>query len=260
MNDHKARVQDQFGSSATAYVTSATHAGGDDLEQLAAWAETGLYEIALDVATGGGHTALAMAPRYGRVVATDLTRSMLTAAAAHLARQGAPNVSYAVADAEDLPFRSASVALVTCRIAPHHFAAVDRFVAEVARVVQPGGLFLLEDSVAPELPEAVAFLNRMEALRDTTHVRSLRHSEWRELLRSNGLEVERQALFLKVHPFSRWIERARTPPEAIERLLEHARTASTATRAALHIETDGSGDIVSYADHKALFKARRRRF
>src|SRR5690606_39820909 len=61
--------------------------------------------------------------------------------------------------AEDLPFADGSFDLVTCRIAPHHFADVQRAVHEVARVLRPGGLFLLIDSVAPEDPELDEFLN-----------------------------------------------------------------------------------------------------
>src|SRR5262249_17482018 len=146
------------GAAADAYVASATHVGGDDLDQLVAWAEGGPEKIALDVATGAGHTALALAPHYGRVVASDLTDRMLETAAAFLGAQGARNVEFRRADAEDLPFADASFDLVSCRIAPHHFDDVAKFVGEAARVLRPGGIFLLEDSVAPPDPEAADFL------------------------------------------------------------------------------------------------------
>ena len=89
---HKARVQDQFGASAAAYVASAGHAAGDDLAQLVAWAEGGPDKAALDVATGGGHTALALATHYGRVVASDLTAPMLAAAEGFIRGRGVGNV------------------------------------------------------------------------------------------------------------------------------------------------------------------------
>lgn len=258
MGDHKARLRAQFGASATAYVTSATHAAGDDLEQLAGWSMGGRRRRALDIATGGGHTALALSRHCERVVATDLTARMLATAMAFLETQGATNVSAAVADAEQLPFSSASFDLVACRIAPHHFDAVEQFVAEAARVLVPGGLFLLEDSVAPEAPDAAEFLNVMEVLRDPTHVRSLRQSEWRELLRANGFELEAERLLLKQHPFKQWVVRSRTPPDALLRLADHMRSASPATRVALQIELGTDGEIVSYTDRKGLYKARRR--
>lgn len=141
---HKARVQDQFGATAAAYVASAGHAAGDDLAQLVAWNEGGPEKAALDVATGGGHTALALAAHYGRVVASDLTAPMLAAAEGFIRGKGIANVDFRLADAEALPFGDAEFDAVSCRIAPHHFPDPARFVAEVARVLKPGGLFFYD--------------------------------------------------------------------------------------------------------------------
>ena len=55
------RIQEQFGPSATAYVASAGHAAGEDLDTLLAWGRARRPARVLDVATGGGHTALAFA-------------------------------------------------------------------------------------------------------------------------------------------------------------------------------------------------------
>jgi ubiquinone/menaquinone biosynthesis C-methylase UbiE len=154
MERHRRRVREQFGATAEDYVASRTHAAGDDLAQLVAWAEGGPAKRALDVATGGGHTALALAPHYGRVVASDLTPRMLATARAFIRARGGANVAPACADAEALPFRDAAFDAVTCRIAPHHFGDPARFVREAARVLRPGGLFLLEDSVVPDDPAA----------------------------------------------------------------------------------------------------------
>src|SRR5919199_3568374 len=197
---HKERVQAQFAASAEAYVVSAGHAMGDDLAQLVAWAEGGPDKVALDVATGAGHTALALAPHYGRVVASDLTERMLTTAEAFIRGRGVANVEFRRADAERLPFGDAEFDAVSCRIAPHHFGDVARFVAEVARVLKPGGLFLLEDSVAPDQPELADFLNRAEWLRDATHVRSRGAREWRDLLARPRLPLEGERAFPKTPP------------------------------------------------------------
>src|SRR5258708_4188522 len=92
--DHKARIQAQFGRGAAGYVASPTHAEGEDLTQLVAWAEGGADRIALDVATGGGHTALALAPLVRTVIATDLTEPMLRAAERHAHERGVANVEF----------------------------------------------------------------------------------------------------------------------------------------------------------------------
>jgi ubiquinone/menaquinone biosynthesis C-methylase UbiE len=255
-DEHKARVQAQFGATASAYVTSATHSEGNDLEQLVQWAEGGAQRVALDVATGGGHTALAIAQLYGRVVASDLTMAMLEAAEEHAQRRGVANLEFRLADAEELPFDDGSFDLVTCRIAPHHFGDVSRFVREVARVLRPSGIFLLEDSVAPAEPDAAAFLNRVEKLRDSTHVRTLSRMDWLTCIADTGLVVEAEDIFAKTHPFRSWVDRAHVSPDDRLTLEELFRTADPEIRAILRIVVEGT-TVVSYSDEKLLVKARK---
>jgi SAM-dependent methyltransferase len=89
-------------------------------------------DLAWDCATGSGQAARALASRFARVHATDASRAQLAHAVAH------PGVSYAVAPAERSGLASASVDLVTVAQALHWFD-VDRFYAEVRRVLRPGG-------------------------------------------------------------------------------------------------------------------------
>ena len=151
MEDAKRLSQDRFGRYAASYVSSWSNAGGPDLERLVELAGGHPGREALDVATGGGHTALAIAPYVARVVATDITEPMLEAAREFILARGAHNVDFRLADAEDLPFPGGGFDLVTCRIAAHHFPDPARFVAEVVRVLRPGGLFLLQDQVTPKI-------------------------------------------------------------------------------------------------------------
>ena len=254
---HKQQVQAQFGAAAEHYVVSATHAAGDDLDQVVTWAEGGPDRVALDVATGAGHTALALAPLYGQVIASDLTERMLQTAEAFIRGRGVMNVSFRQADAESLPFAEQSFDLVSCRIAPHHFANVTRFVAEVHRVMKSGAIFLLEDSIAPEDPEVATFLNEAEWLRDHTHVRSLRVSEWRGLLQDVGLITEAERVFPKDHPFETWVRRSHTSEADQSKLVDMFRAPPLSARAALRIVVDDTGRVVSYCDEKIVFKARK---
>lgn len=254
---HKEQVQAQFGAAAEHYVVSATHAEGDDLDQIVAWAEGGPDRLALDVATGAGHTALALAPLYGRIIASDLTERMLQTAEAFIRGRGVRNVSFRQADAESLPFADQSFDLVSCRIAPHHFANVARFVAEVNRVLMSGAIFLLEDSIAPEDPEVATFLNQAESLRDHTHVRSLRVSEWRGLVQDVGLIIEAERVFPKDHPFETWVGRSQTPDADLATLVGLFRASPPSARAALRIVLDDFGRVVSYTDEKVVLKARK---
>ena len=256
--DHKARVQEQFGGSAERYVASAGHAAGDDLDQIVVWAEGGPDRIALDVATGGGHTALALSPHYGKVVASDLTPAMLAAAEVFLRQRGAQNVTFETADAEKLPFADATFDLVSCRIAPHHFARPADFVCEAARVLRPGGLFLLVDSIVPEELALASFLNHVEKLRDPTHVRSLTRDEWRGLAEAAGLSVEAEAIHRKTHGVDLWLERARTPETVRPRVIELFREAPSDAKSAFDIKIGPGGDVLSYTDMKLALKARKR--
>jgi ubiquinone/menaquinone biosynthesis C-methylase UbiE len=207
-NDSKALSRQRYGKYAQRYVTSKTlEIGRPD----SGWE-------ALDVATGGGHTALKFAPYAARVVATDLTVEMLRAARAHLLAQGATNVWFVAADAEDLPFRTGKLELVTCRIAPHHFPNVPRFVAECARVLKPGGRLLVQDHVLPEDEQAAQYVDAFEKLRDPSHNRAFGEAEWRALFEGAGLTVERVEQVIKRHEFLPWAERQGCTPEVIARL------------------------------------------
>ncbi len=257
MSDQKDRVQTQFGEVAASYVTSRLHAEGEDLVQLVEWAEGGPDRVALDIATGGGHTALALAPLYSKVIATDLTPRMLEQARKFIASRGVTNVEFRRADAEDLPFGDGSFDTVSCRIAPHHFPDVARFGAQAARVLRPGGIFLLEDSIVPEEPELDEFLNRAEALRDPSHGRSLTASAWRQLVEGAGMALEAERVFAKAHDFEEWTAQSRTPEPAKVVLADIFGHAAPRVREAFRIEADPWGRVISYTDEKLALKARK---
>jgi ubiquinone/menaquinone biosynthesis C-methylase UbiE len=220
MSDHEAlnaRVQAQFGSNAQNYVHSTVHAGGEDLELLFKVAQPTAEMHVLDVATGGGHTALRFAHAVKEVVATDLTQAMLTAAQNHILPQ-ATNVRFELADAHQLPFEDATFDLVTCRIAAHHFHDVFRFVCESARVLKLGGKLIVQDQVVPDDPLGAEFLNAFEVLRDPSHVRILSQEEWRNNFLDAGFEVLEEHRLARQDQFVSWCERMACPPSVVERL------------------------------------------
>src|SRR5689334_25177692 len=113
--DIKQMIQDRFGAAAHGYVIAPGFARGDDLRRLVELAHLRGDEQVLDIATGGGHTALAFAPHVREVVATDLTTRMLEAAETYAREQGVTNVRFERADAEELPFADASFDIVMTR-------------------------------------------------------------------------------------------------------------------------------------------------
>jgi len=250
-------VRAQFGAAAQSYVTSASHAKGDDLRRLLQIAAPNGTERLLDVATGGGHTALAFSPLVKAVTAIDLTPPMLEAAAAHAAARGATNITFAVADAERLPFADSTFEIVTARIAPHHFANPEAFVRETARVLVPGGLFLLDDNMVPEDDELDAFMNRFEQWRDPSHVRAYRPSQWRAWLAASGLHVVvDDPLELKAYAFAEWTERMHMPVAERDNLEHWLLAAPKRCRDYFRLESD-EGHVRSISGAFAIIGAKK---
>ena len=256
MTDQARRVQAQFGASAAAYVASPGHAGGDDLEQLAAWGRGLSPTCVLDMATGGGHTALAFAPIARRVIACDVTEPMLRAARGLLRGRGAASATFVAGDVEALPFGDGAFDLVTCRIAAHHFADVAAAVREVCRVLRPGGSFLLQDILGHDDGEAAAFITEVERRRDPSHVRAYRAVEWKAFLRAAGLTMMDSAVLAKGRPWDEWTTRTRMTPEARRDLEAFVRAAPERCRAAFNFRvTDGR--VESFTDRMLLVRADR---
>jgi SAM-dependent methyltransferase len=250
----KARVQAQFGASAHDYVTSAGHAGGEDLERLVAWGRRRAARRVLDVATGGGHTALAFAGFTPVVVATDLTLPMLEAARGFIRGKGVANVRFLESDVEALPFPDASFGVVTCRTAAHHFPAILTAVKEVARVLEPGGSFLVQDILGHEEREMAAFILEVERRRDPSHVRSLPQREWVAFLKAAGLTVIDEGMLSKVRAWEEWTGRMRMSAEAKADLERHVLDAPARCRDAFGFKVEG-GRIESFMDRMILLRA-----
>lgn len=253
---HKERVRAQFGATAQDYVASPRHRSGPDLVRLVELAEGQPHERALDIATGGGHTALAVAPTVSHVVASDLTPKMLAAAEAFIRDQGITNVSFEIAEAERLPFDDASFDIVTCRIAPHHFADPRAFCREVARVLKPGGRFVLMDSTSPEDDELDRFINDVEWRRDKTHVRSYRLSEWQEMIEATGMVLDATEVVERTYEWGSWTERSRMAPDERDELETIMRSAPERVHDYFKVVLTETS-VESFADYKHLLRARK---
>lgn len=180
-----------FADKAEAYKTSKSHANQADLDRMIAWLQPKPGARAVDVATGGGHTANALRDAGCRVVSTDMTRQM------------GPTI---LADAQRMPLRDATFDIVASRIAPHHFPDLDAFARESARILAPGGKLYVFDLTTPENDAQARVINHVERLRDPSHHESYRASRWREALASfkiNSLETTASEF-----EFEPWVARA----------------------------------------------------
>ena len=189
-SDIHRKVSAQFAPTAALYATSAGHANLAVLAELVELTKPEPTDRLLDIATGAGHVALAFAPKVKEATAFDLTPSMLQQAEQSANDRGLTNVKTVQGQAESLPFPDGSFEIVTARLAPHHFADVSSFVGETARVLVTGGKFLLVDSIAPDDDELDRQINHLELLRDPSHVRNYRSTEWQELAEQHGFVIE----------------------------------------------------------------------
>jgi ubiquinone/menaquinone biosynthesis C-methylase UbiE len=140
-------------------------------------------ERALDVGTGAGTLALALAPLVREVVGVDIVPELL-----ERARARAPaNVTFLEGDATSLPFERYSFDLTCTRRTLHHIARPELVIAELARVTVPGGRIFVDDQIAPVDPLAALELDRFEQARDPSHTRTLPDIDFRQLFEANDL-------------------------------------------------------------------------
>lgn len=204
LDDTQRASQEQFGKQSNCYGKGHILADVSDVSALVE--KTGLANgaDALDVATGAGHTAVYLAEQGFTVTATDLAQEMLDRTGEAALERGL-EIGLKQHVAEVFPYSDESFDLVTCRVAGHHFSDPAAFVTESARVLKPGGWFLLIDGCIPD-GEAVAeaWTHEVEKLRDPSHGRFLRQGEWNDLCLESGLSVKSSELHPMKMPDLDW--------------------------------------------------------
>jgi ubiquinone/menaquinone biosynthesis C-methylase UbiE len=213
--------QEQFSRQSHRYGQGHVLENIDDVRAAAAQMALSPKARVLDVATGGGHTGLFFASLGHDVTLADISQSMLERAAKTAAERGL-TVQTRLHAAEQFPYPDADFDLVTCRVAPHHFSSPSDFVHESARVLRPGGWFLLIDgSIEDDQPEAEEWLHCVEKYRDPSHHRLLSPRTWTQLCERHGLVVCQAVLNRFKQPDLNWFfETAATPPESRSKVLD----------------------------------------
>jgi ubiquinone/menaquinone biosynthesis C-methylase UbiE len=214
--DQQELTAQQFGTSATAYLHSAVHASGADLDRLTDLTERLAPARVLDLGCGAGHVSFALA-RGGAasVTAYDPSADMLDVVAREAAGRGITCIGTQAGVAETLPFDAASFDLVVTRFSAHHWANVPKALAECARVTRAQGRLVVIDVCAPETPLLDTALQVLEFLRDASHVRNYRLSEWRAMLQAAGFGAPAVSDWKLPMEFSSWIARIKTPPARV---------------------------------------------
>ena len=227
-------VRDSFRDVAANYSKSTFHASSIRLQEVVDLAQPKRGDLVLDVATGTGNTAFALAPHVRRVIGLDLTREMLAEAGRIAAEKKIVNVDWVIGDAEHLPFQDDTFDIYSVRAAPHHFANVDAFIAEAFRVLKPDrdGTFV---DCAPPLP-ARDVLHEVEVRRDPSHILSLTVEEWVTKLERAGFEVEAAHARELDWSYEDWMGNQNIGPELSAELAERIEAAEGEARVQLHPE------------------------
>jgi ubiquinone/menaquinone biosynthesis C-methylase UbiE len=185
-----------FGERSSFYARSAMHKDPEVLNRIIELAAPRIDSLTLDVATGSGHTAAALAPHVAAVTCIDITRQMLAEAQTLTRQLGITNLHYCLANAHALPFQDSVFEIVTCRRAAHHFSDITQALREMKRVIQPYGRLIVDDRSVPEDDFVDTCMNQLDRLHDASHVQEYSPSQWRRLL-GVGFTVD------QIEPYSR---------------------------------------------------------
>ena len=247
-------VRDSFRNVAGRYSRSAFHASSERLQEVLDLTQPRPGDLALDVATGTGNTAFALAPYVRRVIGLDLTREMLNEARRIAAERNVRNVDWVIGDAARLPFADDTFDIYVVRAAPHHFADIDSCLREAHRVLKRDRDATFIDC-APPVP-ARDVLHEVEVRRDPSHVMSLTVDEWVAKLERAGFEVETAEARELAWNYEEWMDNQNVAPELRAELARIIDGAMGQAREQLHPEwKDGK---LWHAYWHALIRAHKR--
>src|SRR6266849_2184714 len=221
-----------FGPVAANYSRAKFHTSSERLQEVIDLVRPLRGDLVLDVATGTGNTAFALAPLVRRVVGLDLTRAMLDVARRITAERGIENIDWVIGDACVLPFADETFDAYVVRAAPHHFPRFDAFLDEAFRVLRPGRDAAFIDCSPPR--EARDVLHEVEKRRDPSHVLSMTVEEWTGRLEAAGFEVEMAKARELDWDYEEWMHTMAVRPELAAELATVIESAEGEARDQLH--------------------------
>ncbi len=239
--------KEQFDANAGKYAVSDVHRSGPSLPVLLELARPVQSDQSLDVATGTGHTALAVARLVAKSVGIDIAPKMLEQARRLAAEQGVSNCEFVEGSAEKIPMGDEQFTLVTARHAPHHFHHVPLFLSEVRRVLLPHGRFVMADQISPTA-EVSDWLDYWERTRDPSHFRQRTVEQWREEVNQARFQWTGHRIVPYRLEFDWWVETAGCADSTISGLIEHASRAPSTVRNSLNLEFDRTGRVLAFQE------------
>ena len=229
-----ADVRDRFSRVAVNYTRASFHTSAERLQEVVDLTRPQRGDLVLDVATGTGNTAFALAPHVRRVVGLDVTRAMVDEGRRVAAERGIENVDWVLGDAQRLPFPDETFDIYVVRAAPHHFSDVDAFMREAFRVVKPGRDAAFIDCAPPS--PARDLLHEVELRRDPSHVLSLTVDEWVNKIGRAGFRIEQAEVRELNWDYGEWMETQAVPQSLADELSRVIEQSEGEAHAQLHPE------------------------
>jgi SAM-dependent methyltransferase len=184
--DQRRLIVDQFTRQAIPFARMPAHSTEESIRLVRDAAGIGPGDTVLDVACGPGLLSCDFAGHARRVTGIDLTPAMIEQARALQQARGLVNLSWHVGDVTSLPFEDASFSVAFTRYSFHHLLDPRAVLAEMVRVTDAGGRVVVVDVYTTDPEQAKAY-DRVERLRDPSHVRALGLDELTGLFRDAGI-------------------------------------------------------------------------
>jgi SAM-dependent methyltransferase len=250
---HSELILDQFTRQAVPFATAPSIKDEAALKLVVEFSGAGPNDTTLDVACGPGLIVVAFARVVKHATGIDITPAMLERARAYATEQGVSNVTWRQGDVLPLPYPDASFSIVTSRFAFHHFLDPFAVLREMVRVCAPGGTVVVVDTApAPEKADA---LNRLEVLRDPSHVRALTLDEHLGFFRRAGLPEPRVTRYRLDTDLDALLARSFPDPGNAEKI--RAMVAAALPDDALDLNLRRDGERIRLGHPVAILAARR---
>ncbi len=237
---HHTLIVDQFTRQAVPFSTASPITDENALRMIVDAGRPQPTDTVLDVACGGGIVVCAFAPHVQHATGIDMTPAMLERAGRLAGDRNISNVTFDQGDAQALPYPDATFNIVVTRFSFHHFLDPLAVLREMRRVAAPGGRIVVADMYASEDNTKAAEWNRLEKLRDPSHVRCLSLTELRGLFTAAALSEPEASFYELDDDVNNLLARSFPNPGDDAKIIAIFATSATDDRLGIPVRRDGT--------------------